>query len=302
MSSNVSTPYLEPTTGHFLGPPSPSPFATHVQIQAPSIPSSRASTVGADHDLDSDIPPLSLDILTTRCDKAAALKLVADSIAQQRHQASLSLATHPLSLAVLTCLLAAACRVTWARRGADAGTLLTLASGAAMAYLVLARYLAGPYARLANAVGWDFLLRPSSSSDDAGEEEDLVLGSRYGGGEIVGALVLRLEPGPAAAHMSGGRKRSRGAALKGGKGVVRAWTTKSRVRGRGLGGELLREAVRITKERCGRDAEVGFAREHANSAMVLPEMFNGSFRRNEVRAARALEAVLADWEAGRRKR
>ncbi len=102
----------------------------------------------------------------------------------------------------------------------------------------------------------------------------------------------------------GGKRKNhhRAANLKGGKGVIRAWTTRLRYRGKGLGGDLLREAVRITKERCGRDAEVGFAREHANSTMVLPEMFNGTFRRSEMRAARALEAVLADFEGGRRKR
>lgn len=303
MSSNVSTPYLEPTMGHSLGTPSPSPFATHIHTKAPSAASSsRASTAGGatDNDADADIPPLSLDVLTTKSDKAAALKLVADSIAQQRQQASLNLVSHPLCLAGLACVAAAACRAAWAARRGDPGFMLTVASGVVLAYLAAARYLAAPYGRLADAVGWDFLAR---SSDGGEEDEDLVLGTRYGrGGEIVGALVLRLEPPPAAAHLSGGRKRSRGAALRGGKGVVRAWTTKLRYRGKGLGGDLLREAVRITRERCGRDAEVGFAREHANSTMVLPDVFNGSFRRNEVRAARALEAVLADWDAGRRKR
>jgi len=65
---------------------------------------------------------------------------------------------------------------------------------------------------------------------------------------------------------------------------------------------MLHEAVRLTRERCGRDAEVGFAKEHANSRMVLPEMFNGSFRRAEMRAAKALENVLEQWEGNRRKR
>lgn len=293
MSSNVSTPYLEATTGHSLAPPSPSPLATHV-LSSSSVPSSRASTSGNNNDIDSDIPPLSLDILTTKPDKVSALKLVADSVAQQRQQASLALVFHPLCLAVLACLLAAAYQIAWVRRSRDLGTLMTLASGAVMSYLLAIRYFAGPYIRLAEEVGWDFLL-----SEESGEE-DLVLGSKYGG-EIIGALVLRLEPA-APNHVGGGKRKSRNVNLKGGKGVVRAWTTRLRYRGKGLGGDLLREAVRITKERCGRDAEVGFAREHANSAMVLPEMFNGTFRKNEMKAARALEAVLADWEGGRRKR
>lgn len=65
---------------------------------------------------------------------------------------------------------------------------------------------------------------------------------------------------------------------------------------------MLHEAVRITREKCGRDAEVGFAAEHANSSMVLPEMFNRTFRQDERKAAGALEKVLSEWEGARRKR
>lgn len=294
MSSNVSSPYLEPTS-HALAPPSPSPLATHVlRASSSSAPSSRASpAAGGGNDNDADIPPLSLDILTSKDDKAAALKLVADSIAQQRQQASFNLVTHPLCLAVLACLLAASYQIAWVRRDRDLGTLLTLSSGAVMSYLLAIRYAASPYIHRAEELGWSFLV----SEDNTGEE-DLVLGSKYGG-EVIGALVLRLEP---SGHASGGKKKSRAASLKGGKGVIRAWTTRLRYRGKGVGGDLLREAVRITKERCGRDAEVGFAKEHANSYMVVPEMFNGPFRKTEMKAARALEAVLAEWEGGRRKR
>ena len=83
---------------------------------------------------------------------------------------------------------------------------------------------------------------------------------------------------------------------------MRAWTTKLKHRGQGIGRDLLTEAVRVTKERCGKDAEVGFAKEHANSTMVLPSIFNGTFRRDEMRAAKALDAVVSDWENTRKKR
>lgn len=284
MSSNVSTPYLEPTTSQTLTQPSLSP-----------LPSKTAGgTIN-----DDEIPPLSLDVLTTRDDKVAALKLVADSIAQQRQQASVSLIFHPLCLAVLGAALAAVYQFAWVRHERDLGLGVTMFCGVVMSYLLAVRYFASPYLQLAEELGWSWL-----SLDEAGAEEDLVLGTRFGG-ELIGALVLRLEPGPGGAG-GGGRKRngghSRSPSLKGGKGVVRAWTTRLRYRGRGIGGDMLREAVRVTRERCGRDAEVGFAREHANSAVVLPEMFNGPFRNSEVRAARALEGVLADWERNKRKR
>lgn len=75
-----------------------------------------------------------------------------------------------------------------------------------------------------------------------------------------------------------------------------------RYRGKGVGADMLHEAVRITRERCGRDAAVGFAAEHANSGEVLPEMFNRPFRQAERRAAGALEKVLGEWEGMKRKR
>ncbi len=58
----------------------------------------------------------------------------------------------------------------------------------------------------------------------------------------------------------------------------------------------------MTRERCGKDAEVGFAQEHANSNMVLPEFFNRGFRKREQRAAKALDDVIANWEGAKRKR
>lgn len=164
--------------------------------------------------------------------------------------------------------------------------MTTLGCGIVMSYLLAIRYLTGPYIKFAEQLNWSFLTDPSTG------EEDIIIATKFGT-EIVGALILRLD----GAHHSPKKKSKQ----KGGKGLIRAWTTKLRYRGKGVGEDLLREAIRITKERCGRDAEVGFAKEHANSRTVLPEMFNGVFRKREMRAARALERVLGEWE-GRRKR
>ncbi|KAJ1333539.1 GNAT family N-acetyltransferase [Microdochium nivale] len=88
-----------------------------------------------------------------------------------------------------------------------------------------------------------------------------------------------------------------------GKGVIRAWTIKDTYRGQGVGADLLHEAVRLTRERCGRDAAVGFASRHAHSAtMDLPEIFCGHVRRAELKATRALEDILKGWEESRRRR
>lgn len=286
--SNVSTPLLEPVGVNqgLTTQTSPSPLSKHV-THASEDSSSRPQA-----NLD-DIPPLSLDVLTTRNDKVEALKLVADSIAQQRQRASLGLVFHPLLLSGLVASLALTYQVAWARKPQpqrDLGVALALFSGVVMAYLLAIRYATTGYIQIAESLGWDWLVSPDTA------DEDVVIGTRFGS-ELIGALFLRLEPS------SGHRGKRRGTqTMRGGKGVIRAWTTKLRYRGKGVGADMLQEAVRVTRERCGRDAEVGFAAEHANSQMVLPEMFNKPFRNGERKAAGALEKAVAEWEGGRRKR
>lgn len=292
MSSNVSTPLLEPQ-GLRPAAPSTSPLARHV-TNANGSSAPRAQTANLD-----DIPPLSLDVLTSRNDRVDALKLVADSIAQQRQRAAFGLIFHPILCAGLLAALGVTYQLSWASRPAgdrDFGVVMTLTAGVVMAYLLTIRFATSGYLQLAEDLKYDWLVSPDTG------DEDVVIGTRYGS-ELIGACVLRLEPGPATSP----RRRSRHSQnshhyLRGGKGVVRAWTVRLRYRGRGVGADMLHEAVRITRERCGKDAEVGFAAEHANSQMVLPEMFNRTFRKGERRAAGALEKVLGEWEGVRRKR
>ncbi|KAH7149923.1 hypothetical protein B0J13DRAFT_278661 [Dactylonectria estremocensis] len=282
MSSATSTPRLGPS----------SPFA---HIVAPS-PFSDSASISAEQlfDLDDDnidIPPLSLEVLESRRDKVDGLRLVADSIAQMRQRASVALVFHPLCLAGLSAALATVYQFGFIS-SLDAGVSMTVSCGVFMSYLMGIRYLAGGYVSLAERLRWGWL-----RADDG--EEDTILAARYND-EIIGSLVLRLEPNPAA--LAGPKRKYRSVALRGGKGVIRAWTTSLRYRGKGVGKDLLFEAVRITKERCGRDAEVGFAQEHANSAMLLPAIFNAPFRRDEILATKALDEVLADYDVVKRRR
>ncbi|KAK4130670.1 hypothetical protein BT67DRAFT_364926, partial [Trichocladium antarcticum] len=227
---------------------------------------------------DDTLPPLTVTTLTTRPDKAAALRLIADSIAQQRQQSAFAIATHPLPLALLLAALAAVYHFAWASqtpRARDAGTVMMLASGAITTYLLGIRLVTAGYLRAAEAVGWDFLRAPQRQEEE--EEEDVVVGTRYGS-DLIGALVLRLER----PVLDGSTEP---------KGVIRAWTTKMRYRGKGIGGDMLREAVRVARERLGPDARVEFASDHANGVRVLPGIFEGPVRKSELRAARALERV-----------
>ncbi|KAL0944439.1 acetyltransferase [Colletotrichum truncatum] len=282
MSSNPSTPVLQAmgSSQNHHRPAAPSPLANSQTLDP----------------LD-DIPPLSLEVLSTREDKAEALHLIADSIAQQRQQASFSLVFHPVPLAGLATALGVAYQYSYGTKG-DLGMALTLLSGVVMSYLLTIRWVTSGYIPLAEQMNWSFI-RPAP--DASPDEEDLVLGTRFGS-EIIGALVLRLEPASPAAVAGGHSRRRNKASFRGGKGLIRAWTTKLRYRGKGVGADLLDEAVRITRERCGKDAEIGFALEHANSQMVLPEFFNGTFRKREHWAAKTLDRVLAEREVSKKKR
>ncbi|KAI1193223.1 hypothetical protein F5X97DRAFT_328808 [Nemania serpens] len=248
-----------------------------------------------------DLPSLSTSLLETRSEKEDALRLIADSIAQQRQTSSSYLIFHHYLLPPLAAALAGAYQYAWVYRQ-DLGTSLLMMCGVVMTYLLGIRYFTGGYIQAAEELRWSWL-SPTSTPDPPPSEQDLILGVRFGE-QLIGALVLRLEPSPSSAYASngGGKRRSRTSLLRGGRGVIRAWTVKLKYRGKGVARDLLYEAVRLTRERCGRDAEVGFAAEHANSHTFLPEPFNTPFRRSERRAAKSLEKVLADIEGAKRRR
>lgn len=245
-----------------------------------------SSPLGANAPLvpEDEIPELSLETLDSEYDKAEGLHLVADSIAEMRQQASRSFVTHPASLAGVAAVLTAVYKAT----SDDIGRCLLVACGMVMSYLLAVRYYANGYLDLAEKTNWSWLQRNEN------RDEDLIIGARYND-DLVGALVLQLKPA-----VTNSRKKNRHFTLRGGTGVIRAWTTELKSRGHGIGKDLLEEAVRITKEKCGKDAQVGFAKEHANSTMLLPDLFNGSFKRDEMRAARALEVAVSEWEACRK--
>ena len=319
ISSPGNTPYLEPYS------PQLPPYHQlvnhhhHLQQQHSRLSSATVPTPSplatqqrsARHQyVDDDVPPLSLDTLSTSDEKVEGLRLVADSVAQMRPRAARILARHPLFLAALASAWALVYGFVHASRGGSAGLAFPLACVAMAAYLLAIRFCTASYDKLARSIDISWLQHPSSSG-----HEDVVLGARRGG-KLVGALVLRIEPrlgtSPTGNSSSNGsyayqyyhrrKNRSRSASFRGGRGVIRAWTTLQGHRGEGVGRELLHAAVRRTRDVCGRDAQVGFAKEHANSVMFLPEIFTAPFKHDERRVAEALNAVVDEWDASRRKK
>ena len=207
---------------------------------------------------------------------------------------------------MLSAVLLVAFKLTLNR---DLGTILLVASGIIVFYLSLAHYLTMGLEAVAAATTPSFLLRSPNTS-----EEDVVLGATWGT-TLIGALVLRLEltmptssasstsPTSTRRHKSRGSSGSiRSLQKRGGRGVIRAWTIGEKYRGQGVGRDLLREAVRTVRERWGKDAEVGFAKEHANATRVVPEWLDGEPKRRETRAGLALRGVVREWEGRCRRR
>ena len=254
-----------------LPPPSPSPLA-----QPPAVPDAPSDPLD-------NIPPLTTTLATTTEDKIEALRLVADSVAQQRQLASTALIFHPLTIAVAVGLLAVVGQWLYDGTLGSYGIIATTYAGIVMAVLLGVRWASGGYIDLAENVGtWKWFDQGSTPS-----KEDGIIFSRFGE-EIIGALVLRGVKSDDGSYPTSPRKRKQNNLDL--KGVIRGWTVKYRYRRKGVGQGLLEEAVKV----CGDRGWSGpaFADDHANSGRILPGIFNGGFDRREKIGREMLERVL----------
>lgn len=212
----------------------------------------------------SNLPQLSYKFVTTADGKKVALRLVADSIAQQRQVASQAIIFHPLCLAALASV---SLLTWWLQCGADMAGIVIMQSGLIITYLAAVQYFTSAYIQRAEAFNWRQWITGPNGHDDE------VLVAQYGS-EVIGTLVLRLTYG------------DKGALAP--RGEIRAWTTKLKYRNKGIGSDLLHEAVRHAFEVAGTEVEVAFARAHANMPLPQMAMFSGEFQRQERKARNML--------------
>jgi len=224
---------MVPPTIHSLLPnPSPTSFSIMTSYQR-TEPAPTADP----------LPKLTTFTPDTNTEKASALRLIADSVAQQRQEASKAILANPYVMATLALILAI--EAYWLNPIA----LLTTGSGTIMSVLVGIRWLTGGYLAAAEKINWDWLTdttSPVSSSASnhshtysnghrrgrsATIEEPMILVTKWGE-EIIGALVIRVS------------KREK-------KGFVRAWTVARRYRGKGVGKALLEEGVKLVMGKAG---------------------------------------------------
>ncbi|KAH8728825.1 hypothetical protein GQ44DRAFT_737517 [Phaeosphaeriaceae sp. PMI808] len=248
--------------------PYPSPVETKIMSSAiPSVPVKPASE---------ELPQLTTYSAESQDDRVEGLRLVADSVAQQRQVSSKMLIFHPATLAAFG--LIAAIAIQWTLKAYNdwlvAGTTV---GGIAMTFLIFIRWMTGGYIGLAEDIDMEWL------------GDDRVIVVKWGE-DIIGALVLGWADNDAAKKR--GRRRR-------GKAVIRAWTVKLKYRRKGVGESLLEEAVKIAGEK-GADG-ILFDADHANSKRILPSLFNGFLGKQEAKAEKALKKV-ADEKGNFRQR
>jgi len=248
--------------------PYPSPAETKIMAPTEAVPPVKPPT--------EELPQLATYTAENDDERVDGLRLVADSVAQQRQVSSKMLIFHPITLAGFALVVAIAIQWTMKRYN-DWLVASTTLGGITMSFLIFIRWMTGGYIGLAEEIDMDWL----------GEDKMLVV---KWGEDIIGSLVLGWADHDAAKKR--GRRRR-------GKAVIRAWTVKLKYRGKGVGESLLEEAVKVAGER-GADGII-FDPDHANSQRILPAVFNGFLNKQEAKAEKALKKV-ADAKGNFRQR
>lgn len=195
------------------------------------------------------LPHLSTYTAESEDDRVEGLRLVADSVAQQRQVSSKMLIFHPITLGAFA--LIAAIATQWIMSAYNEWLVVgTTIGGITMTFLIFIRWMTGGYIGLAEDIDMDWL------------SDDRLIVVKWGE-DIIGALVLGWADNDAAKKR--GRRRR-------GKAVIRAWTVKLKYRHKGIGESLLEEAVKIAGEK-GADG-VLFDTNHAS------KLFGRSYMRS----------------------
>ena len=242
--------------------------------------------------------------------RAEALRVVADTVAQQRNAASRAIIYYPSTLAVWTLFLALIYKQFYTGDAWDWLKIGTTFMGVIMVTFGGIRMLCGPYIFEAERVGtWAWLKegRSAEEQEQAGlrvlGDSDEVLLTKFGG-EYIGAIIFRgVQPITSSSPpMNGKRSRRVQSPAKNSKLIIRAWSVAQKYRQKEIGSALLEDAIRIGMEKGWTNDGIEFAQDHANSKRVLPTMFNGPFDKFEKMAQRVLDSKIESLVNGQDKR
>lgn len=199
-------------------------------------PSEHNETVPPEDPL-AGVPELNTYLTSDDAEKVAALKLVADSVAQMRNIANNSLIYHPLNLTVLVAVLAFVVRYLLDKR-LPPFTVGTTCTGILMISLVAIRYMTQNHLWAAEEINRQWL-----------GNADVII-TKFGD-EVIGTAMID--------WVSGEPRQRR---KKAWRGEIKAWTVRLRYRRKGVGQALLEEAVKESRKKGAETIE--FADEHAS--------------------------------------
>jgi GNAT superfamily N-acetyltransferase len=255
--------------------PPPSPLSGPSEISEPAVP----------EDPLADIPELHSYMARDEAEKTAALKLVADSVAQMRQAANSALIFHPLNIALAVGLMSLVARWVYDAKH-DWSLVGTSCAGVLMALLAGYRWCTQGYLHSAEEINWDWI-----------EGADVIV-TKFGE-EIIGTIVVD--------WLSG--ESSRQKKKKAWRGEIRAWTVRLRYRGKGVGAALLEDAVKEARKKSAESLE--FAEDHASelssspidcyiranmtiadSKRILPTIYNTKFDKREKKSRELLQDLL----------
>lgn len=262
--------------GSMTSLPPPSPLSGPSEISEPAAP----------EDPLADIPELQSYMARDEADKTAALKLVADSIAQMRQTANQALIFHPLNMAIVIGLMSFFARWVYDKQQ-DWSLVTILCAGVLMAFFAGYRYLTQGYLNAAEEVNWDWI-----------EGADVIV-TKFGD-EVIGTVIVD--------WLSG--ESSRQKRKKAWRGEIRAWTVRLKYRGKGVGAALLEDAVKEARKKSAESLE--FAEDHASeyilelcnvyckilifmftdSKRILPSIYNSKFDKRERKSRDLLQDLL----------
>ena len=251
LPSPYSTPEAMRASTSSLAEPTASPAVDAVDGE---VVEPTAATNDENQDPLADVPPLSSFITQDADEKTAALKLIADSVAQMRQTASRSLIVHPLNsgLYLAFCAVLVQYMRSMDNKFSDPWLIITTLAGTTMTYLLTVRVFSGGYMEEAEKVK-ETLIRDAD-----------VFVTKFGD-EVIGTCVVAYTPSP---DEKKGKKR------RGGKSTIRAWTVRMRYRGRGVGTALLEDAVAEARKRGAED--VDFADEHPSESCCCEHISHGA--------------------------
>ncbi|KAJ6022693.1 uncharacterized protein N7446_013044 [Penicillium canescens] len=257
----------------------------------PSLDTTRTDTPTTDAKSNNTIQVsrVTTSFATEREDLIGALKLIAESIAQQRQVAAQSIIHHWLSWVVMGIVFAGIFFVMY-NDSSDCGRIILTCTGALMVGLLLTRNSVAGYLDLAENTGtWKWLYGPDESENIRNTEKwrnyrplkkhqltsenayDIVVIVRYQSA-VIATLVLRVVRCDQLNSKSGIRRTASQRPIgQNHAAFIRALTVAYRYRYLGLGGALLRVAVMMREENNWKSIE--FADRHAMSPQVLPKHF-----------------------------